>query len=286
MTFEAYETSARGGKPTHLFVITRQNLVWRFAAADRDITIDGKTYQAAPISRSNIKQTLEKPQQNITITMPYMLDPNAAEHPVTQAIGDIWHPYIPSDVVSVVCMATHVSDPDQEIRVEWIGEVQQPKYDTGKLELTCVPPGQISKARYQGPKWSRTCQKSVYSTGLRGCNLVPDTVQVTGTVTAVSGVTVTAPEFSASSLSLAGGYLVWTRQDGIVERRTIMAHAGDTITLLYGAADLDVGLDVTALPGCEHTWAACVARGNTDNYGGALFMPVKNPYDGESMSWA
>ena len=77
----------------------------------------------------------------------------------------------------------------------------------------------------------------------------------------------------------------WTRSDGIVERRTIIDHSGDVITLLYGGAELAVGLAVTARPTCPGTWAACSARSNTVNYGGAIYKPVNNPYDGQSMSW-
>lgn len=362
MTFSAFETSPRGGHPTHLFVFTRQGLVWRFAACDRDVTIGGNTYTAAPISRSAIKQTVEKPQDQVTITLPYMLDPNATELPVTQDLGNQWNPFVPTDPVSVLCLATHLNDPDQEIATQWIGVVGQPKYTDGQLELTCLPPGQISRARYQGAKWQKSCWKTLYSTGPRGCGLVPGPIPVAGTVTAVagsaitaaeyvpqqrtfvggtaswsdatttpatprtanitaasgttltldnvagivvgtvvtastialqfpatitaiSGTTLTAAEFATSTLTLAGGFIEFTRPDGLLERRSVMAWSGNTVTLLYPIPSLAVGAVVNVLPGCEHTWAACLARNNTVNYGGAVYMPVQSPYNGNSMSW-
>lgn len=360
MTFNAFETSARGGKPTHLFLFGRQATAWRFAECDRDVTIGGKTYTAAPISRSNIKQTVEKPQDVVTITFPYSMDPNAVELPVTQSLGDNWNPYIPSDPITVQCLSTHLDDPDQEIASEWIGFVQQPKFTDGELALTCAPPGQISKAMYQGAKWQTACWKTVYSTGLRGCNLVSGAIPVQGTLTAVSGNQVTAAAFTVQQrtfvggtatwmdgttprtanitawtgttltldnvtglvvgsvvtaytismethatltavsgltltavalkslpLSLAGGDLWWTSTSGLIERRPIIAHdnVAGTVTVLWNAADLAVGLAVTVRPACERTWAACTARNNTVNYGGAIYKPIQNPYDGKSMSW-
>lgn len=428
MTFKDRELSARGGKPRHLFVFIRQSVVWRYASGVRDVTIGGMTYTAAPISRSEIKQTVEQPQDQITITLPYSLDPNATDMPATQSLGENWNPYVPSDTVSVVCMAYHEDDPDQEVIVEWQGQVTQPKFTDGQLELVCKPASMIDRARYQGPKWQRSCWKSVYSTGPRGCGLIAGAIPVKGTVTAISGSTVTAAawtqqqrtfaggtatwtadvdvnrsgavtaisgsdvtlddvtdidigtactwtggggtvtavagsvvtldsvtglavsdevdwtgsephnysanitaydadtttitlddvthiavgtkvtahttkieidatitamdgltltasEFADSALGLAGGYLWWTRSDGIVEQRSIMDQQGDKITILSGGEDLAVGTVVTAVPGCDHTWSACVARGNDINYGGALFKPVSNPYHGQSMSW-
>src|SRR5690242_13728699 len=103
MTFEAYETSARGGKPTHLFLFGRQSMAWRFAACARDVTIGGKTYTGCAISRSSIKQSAESQQNTVTITLPYCLDPNAAELPPTQDFGNNWLPFVPSDPISVSC---------------------------------------------------------------------------------------------------------------------------------------------------------------------------------------
>lgn len=285
--FSDYETSARGGRPTHLFLFGRQSLAWRYASADRDVTIGGNTYAAAPISRTEIKQTLQKPQDEVTITLPYVLDPNAAEKPVTQPLGDNWNPWVPSDPITVNCLATHLNDPDQEIVTEWIGQVAQPKYMDGQLELTCQPPGQISRALYQGARWSRGCWKTLYSTGVRGCNLDANSVRIAATVTAVNGVSVTAAEFAGATLTLAGGFLEFTRPDGLLERRSIMAWAqGSTkVTLLYPIPSLAVGSTISVLPGCEHTWAACTARSNTVNYGGSVYLPVQDPMN-QSMSWS
>lgn len=282
--FKNFELSRNSGKPTHLFRFTRQGKVWRFAASDRDITIGGFTWLAAPISRAEIKQTVEKAQASVDITLPYNRDPGNIGPP-TQSLGDNWHPFIPSDTVSVACMATHLNDPDQEIIVEWMGQVSQPKFSDGTLVLTCVQASSIGKAQRQGAKWQIACWKTVYSTGARGCNLLKANFSLTVALSNVAGLTVAADAFDGLDLSLAGGGLEFTDANGLVQRLSIMAHAGASITLLSGAAGLAADAQVTVYPGCPRTWAACDARGNTINYGGAIYKPVQNPYNGQSMSW-
>lgn len=285
--FDTFELSRFGGKPIRLFRFQRQGIIWRFAQADRTITAGGFDWLPAQIDRDEIKQTSERAKDKLAIRMAYLRDPNAAliDLPTTQALGDLWHPYIPSDKIAVMCLATHYGETDAPV-LEWSGEVAQPQYTDVELTLTCVPGKAITEARNQGAKWQRACWKSPYSTGLRGCNLDPAAFEVSGTLTSVVGLTVKAAAFATAPLSLLQGSLSWTRSNGLIERRTITAHTlgSDTVTLLYGGDDLDVATAVVALPNCPGTWAACVERGNEPNYGGAIYKPVENP-NGESMSW-
>lgn len=281
--FETFELSRFAGRPFRLFVFTQQNLTWRYCTADRDQTIGGNTYLAAQIDRSEIKQTVERAKDKVEITLAYLRDANAPALPTTQPLGDNWFPYTPSDAVRVICMASHIGDPDPP-NVEWMGVVMQPKFTDTELTLICAPGFAIARALNQGPKWQRACWKTVYSTGPRGCLLPLDAFEVPATLSGVDGITLTAPEFASAPLTLAGGWVEWTRTDGLLERRSINAHSGTSIVLVYGAADLAAGVNVIARPHCEQTWAACEARSNTINYGGAIYKPVKDPGK-DSMSW-
>lgn len=281
--FEDFELSRFLGKPIRLFVFTRQSRVWRYCTADRDLVIGGNTYYAAQIDRSEIKQTAERAKDKITIKLAYLRDPSAPAYPVTQELGNNWFPFVPSSTVYVTCLAMHYGDTDPPA-VEWMGQVTQPKFTDVELELTCEPSGGAASARNQGAKWQRGCWKTVYSTGLRGCNLDPEDFKVEATLSAVNGLTLTSAAFGTAPINLAGGALTWTNDNGLIERRSIMSHSGNNITVLYGSSDLATGLAVVALPACPRTWNACAARGNTDNYGGAIYKPVKDPLK-DSMSW-
>lgn len=106
------------------------------------------------------------------------------------------------------------------------------------------------------------------------------------TLTAVDGLQLTAAEFVDATYSLAGGFLTYTVANGLLIRRGIESHAvgADTLTLTPGGPGPVVDDVVTALPSCPRTWAACSLRGNTVNFGGAIYKPVKPP-EGSSMSW-
>lgn len=283
--FKDFELSLRRGKPVHLFAFARQNVAWRYCSADRDATVGGFTWRAAAISRSEIKQTVEKPQDQVTVTFPYSLDPNESSPPITQALGDNWRPYVPSDTVAITCLAYHANDPDAETIVEWTGRVQQPKFTDGQCQLTCQPSRTILNALRRGPKWGRQDWKIPYAPAPRGMGLKRADYEIPATVTAVSGLSVTAAEFAGVPYNLAGGELSWARANGITERVMILAHSGSTVTLLAAAPELAVGLAVIALPTCGHTWADFAARNNTVNFGGSIYMPIDDPYGGQSMSW-
>lgn len=282
--FDLIERSRFGGRPVHLFRFVRQSKVWRFASCDRDIVIDGVTYLAATIERSEIKQTVERAKDKIVIKLAFLRDPSAIEYPSTQEFGENWFPFVPSDPVQVICMSTHYGATEPPI-VEWMGEVTQPTFSDVELELTCEPSNGADRARNQGAKWQRTCGKTVYSVGRRGCNLSRDAFKVEAVAGSVAGLVVAAPEFATAPLNLSGGSLTWLRSNGLVERRSIMTHSGASITLLSAAHGLDAGMSVEAVPGCPRTWAGCQERNNTIHYGGSLFKKEKNSMDGVSMSW-
>jgi hypothetical protein len=165
-----------------------------------------------------------------------------------------------------------------------MGVVTDVAHTDTKMTLTCEPSNGSSQVRNQGAKWQRGCWKTVYSTGARGCNLDPADFKVEATLSAVAGLSLIAAAFADAPINLAGGALTWTNGAGVVERRSIMSHSGSSITVLYGSADFGIDLHVIALPGCPRTWAACMERSNTINYGGAIYKPGKNPTE-DSMSW-
>ena len=276
-------------KYVRLFMFTLQDEVWRFAQADRDLTIDGNVWQAAGIERDAIRRNTEQAQQNIKIRCAYVRDPAAplSALPVTQDLGDIWTPYIPSQKVRVLCLRWNPATPGVPPSYEWSGEVASPRYTDVQLELNCTPGNARGNARNQGAKFQRGCFKAVYSTGIRGCNLDPAPLTVAATLSAVDGLTLTSAAFATAPHSLLHGWFFWTRSNGRRERRTIVAHSGSTIHLLYGGHELATGLEASVLPNCPGTWAACGARraDPENHYGGALFKPVQNPMDGVSMSW-
>lgn len=270
MTFDAVELSIFGGEPANLFRFRRGSLVWRYSTGGRPFALGLETFEApGGISRSAIQDSSERAKNRLTIRMPVDLEVVAN-----------WAPFPTSQVVLVDCLCVHRGT--AEAAVEWTGRVVVPKFYDTEIELVCEPTRSVNKARSYNFRWQRGCGVPVYSQGIGMCNLDPLAYAVAGIVSAVAGLEVRAPEFAAAA-DLAGGALVWPRPDGEIEHRTILAHLGDTVFIDYGTDALPEGNVVEALPGCAHTWDACAAYGNTDNYPGVLTIPRRSPHDGNPV---
>lgn len=278
-----------GRNKVRLFRFEHQGRVWRFAQANRDIDAGGESWVAGPIERGNVRLTAEPAKDRLTIRIGYLRDPAAplTARPATQSLGDLWHPWIPTDPVDVVCLE-HEYGSNVPPKVQWIGHVTQPSYSDVVLELNCEPGSARIRAADQGPRVQRNCWKEVYSTGPRGCNLARAAFETEATLTAVDGVYLSAAEFTGLPLSLLGGTCAWTDSTGLVRRRMITSHVGDKIRIHFGGPSLAPGKAVVVYPNCEQTWEACAKRrpDPQNHFGGAIYLPVENPMSGGvSMSW-
>ncbi len=268
MTFSLLELSRFGGKPVHLFRFARGPLAWRYTSGDRPFTLGAEVFAPAAISRSAIRESAEEAKNNITITMPVDAD-----------VAGNWRPYPPSDIITIDCLSVHYGDADAA--VEWTGRVLSPKFTDTTLTLTCDPSRRSGRRSGLQLKWQRGCPLALYSQGAGMCNVDKALHAVPATITNVTGLTLTAAAFgSATDGILAGGFVEWTRADGLQDFRTIMAHSGSTILVNYGASDLAAALQVIAYRGCAHNTAACAEFGNGPNYGGAKDLPTKDIFSG------
>lgn len=285
--FDALQKAMFGGKPVKLYIFRRQGVEMRFASGQVDYTNGAYTYTGAQIDSGEYKETVERAKDKLNIKFAYLLDPNPPSDqaiPSTQVLGDWWNPRVARDRIDVVVLNAHRGDSDTP-KIEFQGVVSQPKFNSDvELELVCEPYGASARARGQGFRWQKACPKAVYSTGPRGCNLDRDAFKVDATPT-VSGLQLTADEFAAAPLNLAGGWWEWTDGDGWLQKDYIVSHSANKIVLLSGGNDL--GTAGTARPICQKTYDACSVRHADpwNHYGGAIYKPIKNPTDGVSMSW-
>lgn len=266
MTSSARESSWSDGEPIMFFRFVRGTRAWYYCSSDRNETLNGNTYLSVPISRGGAGDSAERAQLDIDITLPASL-----------SVAANWRPYPPSSPVAVTIWVRHVGEVDT--LADWTGRVIGAEFRGAELMLRCAPT--IARSRLGSQRvWQRNCGLVLYECGVdRAAHALP------ATLTAVSGLTLTAAEFGTlPDGRLAGGYLEWTEPDGLVEFRTIQSHAGTDIVVDYGAAALAVGLAATVYPGCAHTWADCDYFANRANYGGDLWIPVDDdPYSGDPV---
>lgn len=266
MTSEARDLALLGGQPIKLFRFLRQNTTWCYTNADQPITINGNTYLPEGIDHSNVTDGGDK--VSITITMPK-----------TAAVVENWWPYPPADPIAVAIWTQHAGEDDW--LVDWIGNVISAQFDDTTITLTSEPTQQ--RARRGGAQ--RICQSNCdllhYSQGRGQCGVDKAQYALPSQLLTVNGLTLTADAFGTlPNGRLAGGWIEWTRADGIVESCSTAGHSGSTIVLLYGGDSLSPGLNVTAYPGCAQTWDDCTYYNNTARFGGELYLPGRNYYDG------
>lgn len=271
MTSESRESSWDQGKPVYFFRFTRKTRNWFYTSSDRDEVLLGDTYARASITRTAIRQGSERARLNITITLPSTLP-----------VAENWRPYPSIDPIAVTCFVRHVGEADA--LVDWVGRVTAPKFNGATLELTCEPSSTRSKRPGASRAWQIGCPLTWGSQGVGQCNVDKSLYAVPAVLTAVDRLTLSADEFGlVANRRLAGGYIEWPLDDGLVEYRTIQQHNGTNIIIDFGAADLAPGLAVTAYPGCAQTWADCQYYENEPNYGGDRYIPVQNPYNGDPV---
>lgn len=264
MSYDALETSISGSTAIRLYDFSRSFLHYRYTSADRDITWLGELYTAIAISDEGKVESGEAAQETFTV-----------DAPIDFEIAALFNVVPPSQ--KILLTVTDIHQGDAAAEVFWTGQVSKVTRPYGKVQLACEHI--ISAMRVVGLTlgWQRSCPYSTYDSE---CGANKEAQRVRGTLTAVTATTISAAEFAAKPDGFFdGGILEWTDADGIIERRMIVSHVGDTLTLLISAFPLAPDAAVSAFPVCDNTPDTCNGKlANIPNYGGAPGLPGKSPF--------
>lgn len=271
MTFAAYEDSIASGEPILLFDFVLGTKHWRYTTADRQITYQYNDYAAVPISRTAPVQSSDIRQQTMRVTVPRDID-----------VASVFAIYPPAGDMLLTVTNLHYTDPDGQGLVDWTGRVINAEWKGSTVEFACEPLYTSIQTEGLRRRWNLNCPHVLYGPA---CKLAAASFKVTATVEAISGFAISGSGFVApAGLSFVGGFAEWDSGNGYLERRSIDSVAGTTLTLAYGSPQLVVGLSVNLYPGCNRTIANCNTFGNTPNFGGSPYIPIKNPMDGTTSS--
>jgi hypothetical protein len=273
MTFDAYETSIGQGEPVLLFDFSAGLAHWRYTTADRPIVYAAQSYAPAAITAGNIKQNHEIKNKTLLVSVPR-----------DTLIVERLQVYPPSVDLGLVVLEFHYDDPDVQAIVVWIGRVSSQNQKQSTVELACEPAYTGIQTAGLRRRWQLNCPHVLY--GPNTCRLTTVSQRITAVLTGVAGFGITSPTFATlgAGKSFAGGFVEWDSGFGYNEKRTINSVTGTTLILAYSSPDLAVGLSVNAYPGCKHTLTDChTLQGHTLNYGGAPYIPTKNPLTGNPV---
>jgi uncharacterized phage protein (TIGR02218 family) len=270
MTYDATEISASLGRPVDIFTFARGPQEWRYTSADRDVTVSAQVYTAVPIIRPSISQGGELNRSGLKLTV-------ARDFP----IAVLFRAGIPSETITLRIRQYH--DGDGSVVVVWSGRVVNVSRVGELAEITCEPIYTSVRSTGLRRRYQKGCPHVLYGPA---CKVVAASFDLAGTVSAVSGLTVTATAFGTQPDGYwEGGYIEWSPSAGIFERRFIDGHTGTSVTLMTQPLGLAVSTAITIYPGCDHTLGAggCTKFSNTLNYGGTPDIPEKNPYGSDPI---
>lgn len=272
MTFAARETSTDLGQPFELYEFVRGVQRWRYTSGDRNVVWLTNTYTSAAISRSSVEAGSEINRQNMRLTVPRDL-----------AAIDGFRAAAPTEPIQVVVFSSHQGDPDAEFVVVWQGRILSIDWQGLQAQITCETVWTSLRRAGLRRAWQKSCPHVLYGSE---CKVIKTTYQVNAVLSGVSGAVITASAFSGpGSGYFKGGFIEFVTAGSVTERRQVVEHSTNTITLDRAIPGLVVGSNVAAFPGCDHTTGAagCTRFSNVLNYGGTPYIPEKNPFAGDPV---
>lgn len=263
MSYAGFETSVHSGEPVELYRFQRGLDGWRYTSSDAAFTHLSQTYEPYPFSRPEANQTVEIAKGRLDLKTP--LDTPI----VTELLAS---PLLA--MIELTIYRRHRGDP--EVTEFWHGYVSGMQMEGDEAVISCEQfATNLRRIGRQRPA-QRLCPHALFD---GGCGLTAAAFGVSGSLISATGATFVSGTFA----SQANGWWVGGMISAGNTQRMIVAHATDTVTLTSGIPGLAPGAPFTVYPGCDHTPAACNSKfGNINNFGGLPWLPVKNPFAGDS----
>lgn len=263
MTYAAFETSVHSGEPLELYRFVRGLTSWRYTSGDVPSVHLAETYDPYPFSRPAPNQTVEIAKGRLDLKTP-IDTPIVAELLASPLIANI----------ELTIYRKHRGD--AEITEFWHGYVAGMTMEGDEATISCQQIGSWLKRTGRQRPAQRQCPHALFDTG---CLLSAAAWGMDGTLISAIGAVLDSGTFASrpdgwwvGGMIKAGG--TW---------RMIVAHTSDSITLTSGIPGLAANAAFTVYPGCDHLPATCNSKfGNILNYGGLPWLPVKNPFSGDS----
>lgn len=239
-----------------------------YTSADVPVTLDGRTYNPAAISRDSLRAgTQEDDTLALELTLPHDIavvrDYSYADSPPALRL-EVFRVHRDSDFVT-------------DFILMWKGEVISFSVD-GRTATLSVP--SIFARALQGDVptiyWQAPCNHVLFD---QRCGLIRATYQTTTTVLVVSGTDIEVVDQFFADQFLVGGEMVNQRTG---ERRLITYNLANLIRVRVKFADCRVGDVVDMTAGCDHSFTTCKGKfTNGLRFGGHPFIPADNPFNGD-----
>lgn len=261
MSFDALETSQRGGVPVELYRFDWGQTRYCYTSADEDITYLGDLYTSEAVLRSSARQSGELEQGGIEIELPH-----------TNPVVAPFLSYSPEPPIAVTVFAKHRTDP--EAITVFLGSLASVTVRGAVATLQCLPLYEVLRRTVPRNTYQAQCNWALYSAQ---CGVLAGNHRLTAKITAINAEEIQATAFSSKP---SGWFDNGWVERATGERRWIVSHVGSVVTLMSPFVGLAVNEDVFAYPGCDRTESDCKTKfSNLLNFLGFPRIPTRNPFE-------
>lgn len=265
MSFLGLELSVFGGKPIELYEFACGTNLWLYTSADEDKTIDNVVYKKASIKRGSLSLSQEQSKNSLTLTIDKDL-PVLNQFRVAP----------PAQEMSLKLKRYHHGD--GQMVTPWVGTVLNVKFNERGAEVKCETVNASLSRPTLRRMYQRSCPHVLYGVD---CAVSAPANRVSCKIDSVKGTLVFSPDFLSKPSDYFSGGFIDFNHSGFNDRRFIVSHSGNQITLNVQMPSLKAGSVIQVYAGCDHTLKTCVEKfNNVENYGGMPFIPDKNPTGG------
>lgn len=268
MSYDSYDFSTQDGAPIECYKFTGPGITRRYTDADELVTVNGEDYEPlAGLSRTTV-------EIGSVIDSKMTIDINL---PVTCDLAEEFALLKNKDSLNVEIRSVHRgTDFATNWKMEWQGYTL---FYTTSGRLTTVQTGTAIQAAIQSRAnlvyFQTICNHTLYD---ERCKVLKTDHTTTAIVTVIDGNEVTVDDDGVNNNDLRAGEMVNVRTG---ERRFVLGNSLNVIDVGFPFDDLVIGDEVQLIKGCIHSFSECnIKFANLDNFGGFVYVPTKNPFEG------
>lgn len=261
MTFDSREKSTHDGQPVECYRFSLRGDVWLITSAERPVVLPSGTYVPEVVSNHGADQAREAAQSTMEVTLP-AVSPVVAGH----------RQQVPSGQLGLILYQAHRGEEAAAV-VRFVGTIASVRFEGATAVLECAPLSAAFGRSIPRTTFQPQCVHALYGAG---CGVSAGSFRDAAVLSSVVGNVIQSATFATHP---DGWYSNGWVEGPDGEIRWVVAHVGDTITLVTALPGLASGQSVFAFAGCDRTEATCAAKfSNLVRHLGFPRVPFKNPH--------
>lgn len=262
MSFDTNLDESQQVSTPELYVFTSGSTAERITSYKTALTFMGNKFYAKPIKRGGFSYDRDFGSTivRVQVLLTEKLKKYIANNPIE-----------PTQLKIYRTISTDLTD----FKPLFDGQVRNVVIRQNKVQLECATRRRYLKKKLPGIINQADCNHALFDAG---CALNAADWKVTGTISGVSGSTITASAWSNAN-GYADGYFKGGRAVFGTDMRLIVDHVDDTLTLqIPFGSSVASGSSIDAYPGCDGRAETCVEKfNNLLNRLGMDYIASRNP---------